>query len=782
MGIGVVAAAVSCGNPAQDIEPAPVAVPAAQTTIAKVDSYDYVDPFIGTGKEGKTFPGPSLPFGMIQWSPQTRIDADNRGFYKYDDRDIFGFSLTHLSGVGCPAFGDVPILPLVGGVPLRAAGTPETWTTPLRHVAADGRRLESARPGRYAVQLPSGISAELTVTTRAGIGRFQFPADARRTFLIKAGASVLDLPGREADHSSVEVRGQDLVVGSVSSGGFCSFLSNHTVYFAAKVDVPFDDYGVWMEGRMQPQVRTAQGRRVGAYVTLPMASNVALHMKVGISYVSVANALSNLESEIPGWNFDEVDQAAKRTWTAAMSRLQADGGTEEQKIMLSTSLYHMLLSPNIFHDVSGDYIGFDGQTHAVGHSSQYANFSDWDTYRNTIQLQALLFPSETSSMMDSLVRDAEQSGWLPRWPLANDVTGVMGGDSPSILLSTAHAFGARAFDTRGALKYMLKGALTSGVGLHGYQQRPDGQAFRETGYVPASTHGHSASHTLEYSSADFAIAQFAAAQGDMASCAVLMRSAQNWRNLFDSSIGWIRPRNVDGSFSRDWSGTGEQFGFEEGSTWQYSWMVPHNFAGLIEAMGGNQSAVQKLDTFFSNLNGSASDPRYRPGNEPNFVAPYVYVFAGAPWKTQALMPRILASGFSATPDGLPGDDDLGAMSGVFFWGAVGLYPAIPGVGGFVVGAPMFPRVSITLGNGKVLEIRRSGTGTYVHGLKVNGADYRRAWLPVGLLQKDAVLEFEMGSAPNVDWASLPSEVPPSFGESACSRPAVPAARGRRSRN
>jgi predicted alpha-1,2-mannosidase len=319
---------------------------------------------------------------------------------------------------------------------------------------------------------------------------------------------------------------------------------------------------------------------------------------------------------------------------------------------------------------------------------------------------------------------------------------------------------------------MIKGARTPGVGLHGYQQRPDGEVFRQLGFVPVQAHAHSASHTLEYSSADFAIAQFAASQGDMASCATLMRSAQNWQHLFDPSVGWIRPRNADGRFSSDWSGTGEQAGFEEGSTWQYSWMVPHNYAGLIQAMGGNQSVIQKLDAFFSNLNGSATDPYYRPGNEPNFVAPYAYVFAGAPWKTQALIPRILASGFSATPNGLPGNDDLGAMSAVFFWGAVGLYPAIPGVGGWVIGTPMFSRVTFMLGNGRVLEIERSGSGTYVHGLKINGSEYRRSWLPISVLQENAVLEFVMGPAPRVDWASAPSDMPPSFRDSACARPAT----------
>jgi len=711
---------------------------------------------------------------MIQWSPQTRIDPNNRGYYKYEDHELYGFSLTHLSGVGCPALGDVPILPWPGDFPAASAGSLEALSTPLQHTNASGQALESALPGKYAVQLPSGISVDLTVTLRAGIGRFQFPNATKKTFLVKVGASVLDGPGRGNDHSSVEIIGQDLVVGSVSSGGFCSLPSNHTVYFAMRTEFPFQEFGTWDETGVQPQMRLAQARRAGAYITFAQNQNSIVQVKVGISYVSIANALLNLNAEITDWNYPAIESAARTRWTSALGSVRTTGGTLDEASQFYTSLYHMLLSPNIFQDANGDYIGFDGNVRNLGTADHYANFSDWDTYRNTIQLQAFLFPAETSAMMNSLVRDGQQMGWLPKWPLANYATGDLGGDSPAILLSTAYAFGARSFDTQSALALMLQGATVSGVGPNGYQQRPDGDSFRQFGYVPAEVHPHSASHTLEYSTADFAIAQFAAALGDTSSCTALLASAQNWQHLFDPAAGWIRPRLQNGVFSTDYSGQGEQFGFEEGSTWQYSWMVPHNYAGLFQAMGGSSIAFQKLEGFFANLHGSPTDPYYNPGNEPNFVSPYAFLFAGSPWRTQELVPAILKSGFSKSPSGLPGNDDMGAMSGVFLWGAIGIYPAIPGVGGWVIGVPHFSRITIRMGNGHTLDIQKSGPGQFVQSLRVNGADYPSSWLPVSLFQSDLSVEFTMGPSPNLNWASQPSQVPPSFGTTAsCTQPGTP---------
>jgi predicted alpha-1,2-mannosidase len=404
---------------------------------------------------------------------------------------------------------------------------------------------------------------------------------------------------------------------------------------------------------------------------------------------------------------------------------------------------------------------------------QYANFSDWDIYRSLLQLQALLLPQQVSQMMQSLVRDAEQSGWLPKWPVANDVSYVMGGDSPALLLSSAWAFGARSFDTAAALKYMLEGATQPGKGLHGGSERPGLEEYLSQGYVPVrDSQEYGASITLEYASADFAVSRFADALGDSANAARLLRSSQNWRTLFDRETGFIRPRTADGKFlagfdpdtltphHTNWD-KADQLGFEEGSTWQYTWMIPHNYAGLFEVMGGTQSVLPKLDRFFEKLAGWGL-PNFTVTNEPDFCAPYVYMWTGYPWKSQKVIDRIRRETFSAQPDGLPGNDDLGATSGVYVWNALGMYPVIPGVGGLVLGTPLFPRATVQLGNGSVLEIRSSGDGIYVQSVKLNGKPYGSAWLPLEKLAAGVNrLEFELGEQPG-SWAAQPASFPPSF--------------------
>ncbi len=499
-------------------------------------------------------------------------------------------------------------------------------------------------------------------------------------------------------------------------------------------------------------------------------------MKIGISFVSAENAAKNLASEIPGWDFDVVHAAAKKSWTQMFDHVQTSGGTPDQRAIFYTGLYHMLLSPNIFSDGNGDYIGFDNKVRRLpAGKAQYANFSDWDIYRSLIQFQALLLPAQTSQMMQSLVRDAEQSGWLPRWPVANDVSYVMGGDSSSILLSTGYAFGARSFDTASALRFMIKGATQPGTGPHGNSERPQLSDYLNKGYVPVSENQEAgASITLEYASADFAVSQFAAALGDKTHAASLLGSAQNWRKLFDNESGFIRPRTVDGNFITGWDPDQslprhskmwdkfDQMGFEEGNTWQYTWMIPHNYAGLFKAMGGDQNVIPKLDKFFVEINGWGK-PNFTVANEPDFCAPYAYVWTGSPWKTQAVVDRIRRETFTTKPDGLPGNDDLGATSGVYVWNALGMYPVIQGVGGLVLGTPMFPHAILKLGNGRVLEIASSGPGIYVHSVELNGKPYQSAWLPISKFQKGQNrLEFTLGNEPNRSWASQPENVPPSF--------------------
>ena len=724
--------------------------------------YDAVNPFIGSAAGGNTFPGASVPFGMLQWGPDTRAD----GWYHYEDRTIRGLSLTHISGAGCPIYADVPILPWTGKV--TGPGSSPDFALAFSH------DREQAHPGYYAVEFDNGVKTELTVTAHSGIGRFVFPAGASRTLLIKVSDSAtVDDAKRKADTSAVEIRGTDAIVGSVHSGGFCGTDSNYVLYFALRFASPFSSAGTWTAA-LGSGITSAAGHKVGAYVSFPQGAEPIV-AKVGVSFVSIENALTNLQAEIPGWDFDAVHAAARARWTDLLERIRAEGGTPGQRTIFYTGLYHMLLSPNLFNDSNGDYIGFDGKMHrlALG-EAQYANFSDWDIYRNVVQLHALLLPEQTGQMIQSLIRDAEESGWLPRWPVANDVSYVMGGDSPAILVAEAHAFGARAFAARTALQYMLKGATQPGTGPHGQSQRPGLAEYLSRGYIPVGDDNETgASVTLEYASADFAISRFAAALGDQTNADRLLRSAQNWRNLLDTETGFIRPRTADGKFLGNWDpdrlmphhkswDKDNQIGFEEGSTWQYTWMIPHNYGGLFAALGGEEKVVPKLDRFFQKLSGWAL-PNFTVTNEPDFCAPYAYVWTGNPWKTQEVIDRVRNETFTTKPDGLPGNDDLGATSGVYVWNALGLYPVIPGVGGLVLGTPMFRRATVRMGDGRTLEILSQGDGIYVQSVKLNGRAYESTWLPLDALSaKDNHLEFLLGRQPNKTWGALRASLPPSF--------------------
>ena len=729
---------------------------------APLAPYDAVNPFIGTAADGNTFPGASVPFGLLQWGPDTRAD----GWYHYADQTIRGLSLTHISGAGCPIYADVPILPWTGEV--TGPGSAPDFALKFSH------EREQAHPGYYAVEFDNGVKAEFTVTARAGISRFLFPPGATRTLLIKVSDSAnVDEPKRKADASAVEIRGPDTIVGTVHSGGFCATDSNYVLYFALTFARPFASAGTWTT-TLSPGSTSAAGHKVGAYVSFaPGAEPVVA--KVGVSFVSIANALANRQAEIPGWDFDAVHAAATVRWTDLLARVGIDGGTPAQRTIFYTGLYHMLLSPNLFNDANGDYIGFDGQVRRLAPGeAQYANFSDWDIYRDVVQLHALLLPEQTGQMMQSLIRDAQESGWLPRWPVANDVSYVMGGDSPAILIAEAHAFGARAFAARTALEYMLKGATQPGTGPHGQSQRPGLPDYLSKGYIPVGNGNETgASVTLEYASADFAISRFAAALGDPANAARLQRSAQNWRNLLDPETGFIRPRTADGKFLGNWDpdhlmprhqswDTVDQMGFEEGSAWQYTWMIPQNYAGLFAALGGEEKVVPKLDKFFQKLSGWAV-PTFTVTNEPDFCAPYAYVWTGNPWKTQEVVDRVRRETFTTKPDGLPGNDDLGATSGVYVWNALGLYPVIPGVGGLVLGTPLFPSATVRMGDGRTLEIISRGEGIYVQSVTLNGRAHDSAWLPLeALTAKENRLEFLLGSQPNKTWGAHGASLPPSF--------------------
>ncbi|MGA7241714.1 MAG: GH92 family glycosyl hydrolase, partial [Terracidiphilus sp.] len=686
--------------------------------------YDSVDPLIGTAGGGNTFPGATLPFGMVQWSPDTNTDA----WYKYDEKQLYGFSLTHISGAGCPLYGDFAVLPVLDEL----TTSPGVKFTPM----AFDRRDEQAHPGYYAVTLNNGVRVQLTVAERAGIAKITFPQGSNMRMLINAGSSANSIPSPnenprdlEAFGNHIEVKPDGSFSGWTSAGRFCGSDSHYKLYVVGKFTRPFKSTELWHDDAIPTNVQTAQGKHTGAWVEFGGTDSARsdVELKMGISFVSEAGARSNLEKEIPGWDFEQIHGKARSTWSALLNRVAVEGGADDQRKIFYTGVYHSFLSPTLFSDEDGQYIGFDDKVHSVAspkQKAQYANFSDWDIYRNTVQWQALFETERESNMMQSLVNDAEQSGWLPRWPAANDVTYVMGGDSPAALLSSSYAFGAQNFDTAKALGQMVKAGTQPGDGPHHNSERPFLAEYLKAGYTPVDQDHIAASRTLEYASDDFAIAQFAKTIGRDDAYQQFLKRSENWKTLVDPQTHWIRPRNADGSWMAEfeperstpkrYQGAGEggdQMGFEEGNTYQYSFMIPFDYPALFAAMGGEEVVETRLDHFFTGLR-CWGKPCFNIENEPDFVTPYAYVFLGKPWKTQEVVTRIGKETFKAAPDGIPGNDDLGATSGVYVWNALGFYPAVPGVGGVVLGTPTFDRATLQLAGGRTVVITRDGLGIY----------------------------------------------------------------------
>jgi predicted alpha-1,2-mannosidase len=727
-----------------------------------LDLVRFVNPLIGTDggstdikgqstEAGNTPPGAAYPFGMALWSPDTTAEA---GGYRYFQQTISGFSLTHYSGRGVSCYQDVPFLPTPGAPRLSPGTHWSTYSADFRHEA------ETAAAGYYRVLLATGIQVELTVTARTGFARFTFPPSRESTILINTSGSA---NGNQERGTTLAITTPDQVTGSVTSGN-CGGNFRYTLYFAAQFDRPSASYGVWSGDAVSPGESSADGAKSGAWLTFDTTGERMVLAKVGLSFISVENARRNLTEENPCWDFDSVRDRTRALWNSRLNRIQVRGGTDDQKTIFYTALYHTLIHPSTFSDVNGEYLGFDQKVHHADGFTQYHNFASWDSYRCQTPLLAVLAP-ETSDMIQSLVNDAQQDsgGGLPRWLHANSNSGGMVGDSQDAVIATAYAFGARRFDISAALGAMDRGASQLGARSGGHPVREGLEDYLNLGYVSTSVEG-SAAITLEYANDDFAISQFALALGDTVKHRKYMRRAQNWRNLF--SNGYIVPRNADGSFIRDFYPATE-VGFVESSGAQYVWMLPFNMRGLFDAMGGNQQAIERLDRHFMRINSGPDSEFAFIGNEPGLKAPWSYVFAGAPWRTQQVVRRTLLQYFFNAPGGLPGNDDGGAMSSWVVWASLGLFPHIPGVGGVVAGSPLFPSIAVRLAGGGTLQINAPAAGAaapYVQGLTLNGAAFHSPWIPWDAIAPGGTIEFSLGEAPNPQWGSDPDEAPPSFDE------------------
>jgi predicted alpha-1,2-mannosidase len=727
-----------------------------------------VDPMIGTANDGNTYPGATAPFGMIQWSPDT---AQN--FYYYDNKAIRGFSVTHLSGAGCPVFGDMPILPM-------SVRPGEALNLEHPATAAFDHSHEIAQAGYYSVVLADGTRVELTTSDRSGMARLTFPKGQHAGLLVNgAGSASADvhisfLPpvGREQDGESLSFASDGVLAGTVTAGGFCGSPTKYTLHVAFAFQNKPVTSAFWQDGKLLDKAAKASGKRAAAW--LDLGDGDVQVLKVGLSYVSEAGARANLKSELPGWDFDAVRHAAQERWEKALGKVSIEAANEDDRKIFYTGLYHELIGQTLFSDVNGEYMGFDGKVHRLhaGQKGQYTNISDWDVYRNTVQLQALLFPQEASDLAQSLVNDAEQLGSYPRWASANDSTYVMGGDSPLPILASVYAFGAKNFDAKTALKYAVKVATTPGLGMHGKVERVNLAEYLKLGYIPSEKNEISVSETLEDTNDDFAIAQLAGALGDTASHDLMMKHAGNWRNLMDPETKWMRPRLSDGSWLPGFdaekslpkrgnaSVSTDQKGFEEGNTYQYTFMLPFDYQGLFTAIGDDAVVEKRLDRFFEKLV-CWGEPCFNMANEPDFVTPYAYTFLGKPWKTAAVIARIEKETFNATPGGIPGNDDLGATSGVYLWNALAMYPAIPGLGGVVLGTPRYERAMVHLGNGHTLTITRHGAGNYLQAVTLNGKPHASSWVKAADLLGDARIEFTMSETSGSAWGTAAGDRPPS---------------------
>ena len=709
-----------------------------------------VDTRTWTSSGGNTFPGADVPFGMVQWSPDTMPTYNAGGGYQYGDEGLWGYSLTHLSGPGCGAAGDVPILPMTGALP---TGDPSQATTSFTNTG------EVAQAGYYQAEsnLPDTITSQFAATPHSSMGAFTFPKTTAADFLIKLMAS------QNTDSaSSATVVGHNEVMGSDTSGNFCGETNNggqaqqYTVYFDITFSQPFT--------ASQVITQTGQTNPDSVFLTFDTSSNQTIDAKVGISYVSAANAKLNWQTENPGWNFTKVKTAAQDSWNSLLGRVKVSGGSYAQTQQFYSLLYKDFMQPNITSDVNGQYTGSDGKTHTVspGQKNQYGIFSGWDTYHSLAQLQAMLDPAAASDQAQSQLNYYAQNSLLQQWGYLNLDNYVMVGDPSQSIIADYYAFGAKSFNTSEALTDMIKQATTVN------DVRPGEALEQKYGYLPedgsygcCNPHGYVPT-LLEYDSQDLALSQFAKALGDTADATMLQNRANNWVNVFDGADGMLNPRNGNGSFVPGISPTTTAH-YVEGDAYEYLWNVPNDYPGLFSLLGGNAKVVPALQKYLSEPNGFGMYAQLT--NEFDLGEQNALDYAGDPAGTQQAVNNIRNGMYLPGPSGLNNNDDLGANSSTFIWEMLGMYPENSGTDTLVFTGPGFPHVAISLPSGKTITINAPGaspTTFYVDALKLNGTADSKLYVPFSTLSRGATLDWTLGTTAT-SWGSAAADTPPSYG-------------------
>ena len=791
---------------------------------APADRASLVNPLVGTANGGNVFPGATMPFGMVQFSPEaTPVNAKRMiaapGGYEYRATAIRGFSLTNVEGWGCAGgSGDVPFMPTTEPID-KSPSTDfrQAYSSAFTH--AD----EKAEPGSYQVKLANGVEVQLAAATRMGAATFNFPEGKPARILVRTSDSEV---GSTEARTEVD-QAQSTVTGSVKSGNFCGYLGTedrrtyYTLYFAAAFDRPVTETGAWKDTQLTPGAKSSEGGTGygpkgfpeaghGSGVWLGFGNGGQVRLRVGISYVSQANARANLEAESHiAKTYEEVAANARSAWNKRLNLIETEGGTSEQQIVFTTALYHASMTPTTYSDGNGEYTGMDGKVHKVAASQtvQYANFSGWDVYRSQLQLLTWLDPKQGSDIAQSLLNQSQQdNGRWDRWTHLGGATHVMNGDPAAASIADIWAFGGREFDAKAALDSLVHAADVptkedlshDGCPVECVGQRPGLDQWLKLHYIPVGAPAWGpAADTLEDVSAEFGISALAGHLGDLPLSQRFAVRAQYWKNIWNPNAapdgGYFMNRNADGTWPTNHNDDDDDTksppkpftpatgaGFVEGSAAQYVWMVPFNVAGLFAQMGGREKAVARLDKFFYDDKGApavtkSGDLHAELDNEPSIETPWLYDFAAQPWKTQQLVRQVLDTIWINQPNGIPGNDDLGEMSSWDVFASMGLYPEIPGRAELVLASPLFTHIVIHRGghhpttdhaiNDINITAKGAAPGTfYIQSLRVNHKPTTKTWLPETFALTGGSLDFELGNTPNKNWGVTPGDEPPSFSD------------------
>ncbi len=714
----------------------------------------YVNPLVGTGGHGHTFPGATTPFGMVQLSPDTRMDDwDGSSGYHYSDNVIYGFSHTHLSGTGIPDYCDILFAPTVG--------EPEFFAkkgdlSENGYASTFSHQNEKAEAGFYSVKLDEGnILAEMTATPRVGFHRYTFPAGSEANL-------ILDLKHRDRVlDSELRIVGPNRIEGFRRSS---SWAKDQIVYFVAEFSAPFTDYGITVDDKTPEKIDKSKGKNIKAFFRF--ATDKPLMVKVALSPTGISGARKNLLLELPHWNFEKTRADAKNAWNKELSKIEVSSGTDAQMTNFYTALYHTMIAPNVFQDADKGYLGLDKKIHTAEGFTNYTVFSLWDTFRAAHPLYTIIDQRRTVDFINTFIKQYEQGGRLPVWELAANETDCMIGYHAVPVIADAMMKRIKGFDYEKAFEAAKHSAELNHFGLEAYKRR---------GYISMEDENESVSKTLEYAYDDYCIAMMALdlslenvdskdkqalekSQKYLSDAEKYLLRSRSFENLFDEETGFMRPKQ-NGAFVKNFQPQEVSFHFTEGNSWVYSFFVPQDIPRLMELMGGKEKFARKLDELFTTqvkLSGREQPDitgligQYAHGNEPSHHIAYLYNYADESWKTQMYVRRILDEFYKPQPDGLIGNEDCGQMSAWYVLSASGFYEVTPNSAVYTIGTPLFKEVKYHLENGKTFTIKApnvSDKNIYVKSVKLNGKKYDKFLFQHPDIEKGGVLEFEMSAVP-----------------------------------